>query len=201
MNERKVRRYMRLAKFIGEDDNPCFSRQIGAVITTADGRRILGTGYNGPPPGTPHTDDYDYITDFLWLQLTEEDKQFLRDQASKNGVLRYDCQFDGHTVWLLLKNKKICPRRYLGIPSGERTTLCTCGHAERHAITNAACDLIGAVMFCWCSIPCLQCADAIIQSGIKLVHCLNGEEYNKGTSWLFEKAGVKIRQHAETNFT
>ena len=185
---------MRLAKFIGEDDNPCYSRQIGAVITTEDGRRILGTGYNGPPPGTPHTDSIEYLEQFFWPLLTVGEVDYLR---YKYG-LKYATAKEEFIQ--LAANKKLCPRRYLNHGAGVRNELCTCGHAERHAITNAATDLKRAIMFCWCGTPCLQCADAIIQAGIKTVHCLNTGEYHKGTNWLFAQAGVKIIQHDEEYF-
>lgn len=194
MKEKFVKKYMRLAKFIGEDQNPCYSRQIGAVITTADGRRVLGTGYNGPAPGTPHTDSVDYLENFFWPKLTDSDLRSLQyallrpsdygnfELLKRNFIQEY-------------KDKKICPRRLVGAESGERSDLCTCGHAERHAVTNAACDLKGTVMFCWCPVPCLQCADTIIQAGISTVHCLQGPEYQHGSRWLFNRGGVTLVEH------
>lgn len=194
MKQRAIRRYMRLARFIGQDDNPCYSRQIGAVITTADGTRILGTGYNGPPPGTPHTDSLAYLADFFWPKLTPEDKEVVKAELE----LRYGAMGKTLSLETFLEHAvgaKECPRNYLNAQSGERSDFCTCGHAERHAITNAACDLRNSIMFCWCGVPCLQCADAIIQAGIKTVHCLIGEEYHQGTLWLFQQAGVAVVCH------
>lgn len=194
MKQRAINRYMRLARFVGEDDNPCYSRQIGAVITTADGGRILGTGYNGPPPGTPHTDSVEYLKEFFWPKLTSSEVSYLIWKHNLDPTVARDAFVD------IAANKGICPRKYLACKSGQRNDLCTCGHAERHAITNAATDLNGSVMFCWCGVPCLPCADAIIQAGIKIVHCLNEGEYHAGSRWLFNKAGVEVIEHASDEF-
>jgi deoxycytidylate deaminase len=48
MNDKFVGKYMRLAKQIGEDKNPCHSRKIGVVVVDPVSNKILGTGYNGP---------------------------------------------------------------------------------------------------------------------------------------------------------
>ncbi len=198
MKPRAIRRYMRLAHFIGTDDNPCYSRQIGAVITTPDGWRILGTGYNGPPPGTPHTTHLNYVCNFLWPKLTDEDKALLKPQFEEKYYSVNE--LSDYNVYMLLKDNPQCPRKLLNIPSGQRSNLCTCGHAERHAVTNAACDLRGAVMFCWCGIPCAQCADSIIQAGIKTLHCLNDGEYDRGVKWLLQQANIIIYEHDRSEF-
>jgi deoxycytidylate deaminase len=52
LSKKFVVKYMRLAKLVGEDQNPCYSRQIGTVLVKVydDGSsRIIATGYNGPP--------------------------------------------------------------------------------------------------------------------------------------------------------
>jgi dCMP deaminase len=183
MKSKFIRKYMALAKFIGEDQPICYSRAIGAVITNAEGTRILGTGYNGPPRGVPHCDSPKYLT--LMDKLIEDwDCEYLR---VTHGV---QC-FESFTY------KKICPRRLIGAKSGERLELCPAQHAERNAITNACCDLTGALMFCYCPMPCFKCAGAIIQAGITDVYCLPGH-YDKMSNWLFQQAGVTI--HEVDNF-
>lgn len=185
MKEKFVRKYIRLAKHIGEDQNPCYSRKIGAVITTGDGRRILGTGYNGPPPGTPHCDSSDFLEHFWWPQLTDTEKESFKLQFGQVDT----CQ----SVVKAYTDCGTCPRKLVGAKSGERSELCSCGHAERHAITNAACDLQGACMFIWsdCGI-CLPCADAIIQAHISNVHMILTPAYHERTEWLLIEGGVKI---------
>lgn len=192
-----IKKYMRLAAHIGQDQNPCYSRQIGVVIVDPVLNRIVGTGYNGPPPGTPHTDTEEYLREFFWPQLTDSEKESIG--------LMYEPGSGDHAPYLdYFKERFIkqysgcrtCPRRLVNAGSGERTELCSCGHAERHAITNAACPLNGAYMFAWCPAPCLQCTDAIIHAGIKKVYCLIGH-YHKPTSWLMKRGNVELIQHHE----
>lgn len=202
---RFVKKYMRLARFIGEDDNPCYSRKIGAVITTSNGSRILGTGYNGPPPSTPHTDSAEYLRDYFWPQLTLDEKDSLRlDVLSTDEYPMYSVMENGLYIRDRFVRKYtgcgICPRRLVAAKSGQRTELCSCGHAERHAITNAACDLTGSVMFCWCTIPCLQCCDAIIQARISVVHCLEEELYHEKSEWLLIAGNVTLIRHDPKEF-
>lgn len=199
MKDKFIRKFMRLAKQIGEDENPCYSRQIGTVIVDPASNAIRATGYNGPPPGTPHTDSYDYLRHFFWPQLTQEEIESVNTklshpheasnftQARNDGILRdlLD-QFVG---------KRTCPRRLVDAATGERNELCSCGHAERHALTNAECCVRGFVMFCWCTVPCIQCSDAIIHAGISTVHCLTEPFYHPQSVWLLENGGVKIVQH------
>jgi deoxycytidylate deaminase len=189
MKTRYIKKYMRLAKFIGEDQNPCYSRHIGAVVTTSDGRRILGTGYNGPPPGTPHTDSAVYLREFFWPSLSDMQREHI---ALHCNIFTVDELVYFHT------NSRRCPRKLLAAGPGELSHLCTCGHAERHAITNAACDLLGARMFLWESAPCLQCCDAIIQAGIKVIYCLDRPLYHDKSPWLLEHGGVQLIQLKET---
>ena len=50
-------------------------------------------------------------------------------------------------------------------------------HAERNAIYNAArvgVSTIGATMYMTCGLSCVDCARAIVQSGIKVIHIIPG---------------------------
>lgn len=234
LSEKFVGKYMRLARQIGLDQNPCHSRKIGVVIVDPIHNSISGTGYNGPAPGTPHCDSEVYLREFFWPQLTFQEKDSIRlevggsildldydptnymcdhvfDQCTQKcteceitqkEILRFDNDVKyNKTVDRFVEKYagcKQCPRRLVGAPSGMRTELCSCGHAERHAITNAARQLSGHVMFCWCGVPCLQCTDAIIQAMIKTVHVLKwNTDYSKMSRWLFAKANVEIIEHNE----
>lgn len=204
MKKKFVHKYMRLAKFIGEDENPCLSRHIGAIIVDPASNAIRGTGYNGPPPGTPHTNDASFLRNFFWPQLTQDEIEIIN---SKLGHPHEPSDFtqirnDGILNDLVIEyaGKSICPRRLVDAASGERNELCSCGHAERHAITNAECCVRGFVMFCWCTVPCIQCSDAIIHAGIRTVHCLDEELYHDQSLWLLESGGVEVVQHTKDEF-
>jgi deoxycytidylate deaminase len=91
-----------------------------------------------------------------------------------------------------------CPRKILGIKSGERMELCAgCAHAEANIVSNCAREgirTLGASLYCWCGVPCFSpCSQAIIQSGIKKVICLKqDDDYSKSSRWLLNKAGVEL---------
>lgn len=197
-DERKlkfVRKFMKMARTVADDNNACYSRHIGVVVADRD-YRILSMGYNGPPQHTPHTDTYDYLHDFFIPQLN----------ASEKGVLFGTCDpsDEGLRKWCIEKNDcKICPRRFVNAGPGERSTLCSCQHAERNAITNASSDLRDALMFCWCGVPCIDCAGAIINSGIAEVHCLYTEapDYHPTSRFLLRTGGVELFHYKEDYFS
>jgi dCMP deaminase len=58
-------------------------------------------------------------------------------------------------------------------------------HAERNAIINAArigVSTNNCAIYLTCDIPCTDCTRAIINSGIKIIHCEKGEGA-KGDYW------------------
>jgi dCMP deaminase len=146
--------------------------------------RVIATGYNGPPSGVPHC-DYRAI-----------------------DVAHRTAPYTDHFV------AEECPRRRLGIPSGEGLEICPAVHAEINPIMQAArmgISTNGATLYCYCGTPCINCAKEIIQSSIKRVVCLarsgdidwdtpikdgdnpEKKEYNFPLSQkLFELAGVEL---------
>ena len=99
----------------------------------------------------------------------------------------------------------ICPRRYYGFGSGDGLWICPCGHAERSAIYIAA--RLGSrtedkTIYLYTDppvLPCLECAIAIIQSGINELVVDNLELYEKkehavSVLDLFQEAKVLVRR-------
>ena len=176
-----------MAKALAEDNDACYSRKIGVIVVTPN-NSIVSSGYNGSPTGCCHCDSPQWL-DILWHKLiTQEDKEMLLVEHNIETVKQFKEQ---------LQYKKICPRRFLKIPSGKRSELCNCSHAERNAIFNAAKEgvsLNGATMLCWCHVPCWECAVSIIQAGIKRVYYLQSdqEDYSRTSRDLFEQAGVQL---------
>lgn len=207
MRRKFVGKYMRLAKQVGEDMNPCYSRKIGSVIVRAyenGSGRVLGTGYNGPPRGVPHCDQRSYLENIFWPQLDPVEKakavaaaSMLEEKATEGHPKTLYCGTDdeGMRKWVCdhFADSKTCPRKIIGAPSGCRLELCGCAHSEANAIVNSTDDLHGAYLFCWCGVPCFECSKLIINSGIKKVFAIDwGADYSHGSRWLFEQAHVDL---------
>lgn len=167
-----IRYYMQVAKTVGTEKNSCPSRQIGVVLVR--GRKILGAGFNGPPAGYPAVDSAENIDQFVMPQLNQRHP----------------------STWRMAKNILVgcgqCPRKALGCGPGEYPSLCPCQHAERNAITNAACDLTGASAFCYCGLPCIQCAGALVNAGISEVYHLKAPDYEPAARYVLEQGGIKL---------
>ncbi len=151
----------------------CPARSIGVVIT--QGKHIISTGYNGPPSGFPHPGTPQFI-------------KLATDRAKAAIVVNLDVQ-----------GVSDCPRKALGIPSGERLSLCPCAHAESNAIAAAARNghaTLGATLYINTCIPCVDCARGIINSGITEVvvkeHVAYPQEGFTG-KLLLEECGIAIR--------
>lgn len=188
---------MRMAKLVGEDQNPCLSRSIGVVVVDPKSCKVLATGYNGPPRDTPHCDDPEYLREIVWPQLTDAEKEFAKGKYRFGLSVSVDAVTGLNECDLFVGNFGNCgecPRRIVGAKSGERLELCSCAHAEANAIVNATKDFYdGSVMFCWCGVPCFECTKLVINSGVKTVYCFDwGKDYSHGSRWLFKKAGVEL---------
>lgn len=148
----------------------CPSRKLGAVIVR--GRNIVSTGYNGPPSGFPHPG----TQRFFDLALTRTD-------------VHKDCLIGDP-----------CPRKAMGIPSGQRLSLCPCAHAERNAIDQAAKmghSTHGCILYLNTCIPCLDCAYSIVSAGIVEVVVSKMEVYQQDGftgDVILKECGVKIRE-------
>lgn len=201
-DERKlkfVRKFMLLANTVANDNNACYSRKIGCIIADYD-YRLVSMGYNGPPSDTPHTDTYDYLKNFFIPQLTEEELCFLDVNLVDHNFNLQDRKIDD---WCQSKhNCKQCPRRFVNAGPGQRSTLCSCQHAERNAITNSNGSIQGCMIYCWCGVPCIDCAGAIINSGLSEVHCLivDGPDYHPESRWLLKKGGVELFEYRPSYF-
>lgn len=205
MKDKFVKKYMRYAKAVAEDQNPCLSRAIGAVIVNPEKNVVVSTGYNGPAKDVPHPDTYEFLAEYVYPQLTKDDKNKINLlQAAQNKMPAIqDIGWCKENFAQAFSGCKTCPRKLVGAISGARLELCGCAHGERNAIANAAKaghETFGCYMFCWCGIPCLDCCVPIINAGITRVYCWSPEgrqveanAYNFDNSrWQFKKAGVEV---------
>lgn len=167
-------RMMETAQYFGSWTK-CLSRSIGAVIVRD--KTILSTGYNGPSRGVPecHTPERrDQIV-----------RSFYNTPSDRHLAERL------HTEW-----GTKCPRQILGFKSGEGLHLCIAGHAEANAVANAAREgvrITGAAMYCYCGVPCQECAKMIIGGGLAQVfHLETLRDYDLNSRWMLKSAGVSL---------
>ena len=91
------------------------------------------------------------------------------------------------------KERGVCLRRELGIPSGTRHEVCYATHAEQNAIIQAArlgLSVDGATLYCTHQ-PCVICAKMIINSGIIVYREGYPDEFSLQ---LLGEAGVQIEK-------
>ena len=166
---------MCMAKFFGHFSK-CMSRHIGAII--AGDKRIISTGYNGPPEGTHHCDSDE------------------RYQELRAYVVDYSQGRDDKTLDTLEREWGTrCPRQIMDFRSGEGLHLCPAAHAETNAIVNAARDgsvVKGATMYCYCPMPCFECTKLIINAGIRKVFFLGGSSYDRWAPLLFSASNTQL---------
>lgn len=96
------------------------------------------------------------------------------------------------------KERGVCLRRELGIPSGTRHEVCYATHAEQNAIIQAArlgLSVDGATLYCTHQ-PCVICAKMIINSGIKRIVYREGYP-DEFSLQLLGEAGVQIEKFEE----
>jgi dCMP deaminase len=136
-----------------------------------------------------------------FLGIAEQVKLKSKDQSTKIGAV------------IVGKNREILSTGYNSFPRGlddekierqERPEkYFWFEHAERNAIYNAArigVSVMDSEIYLSCDIPCVDCARAIINSGIKKVHCIKGggtksqiwEEGFKRTRIMFEECNVEV---------
>ena len=186
-SDRFIRMYLKVARTLGNENISCQSRKIGVVIVNQN-NRIISTGYNGAAQGVSHTNTFDYMLHF-YNDLIDDDQRLVC--LEKFNVP--DCT----EFAMAACQSGQCPRKIIGAKSGELLELCPCSHAERNAIYSAAMQgtsTNGSAIFCYCGVPCHECAIGIIQSGIKDVICLRRDtDYSKSSRWLFAQAGVVLK--------
>jgi dCMP deaminase len=120
----------------------------------------------------------------------------------------------GRSGCVIVKNKQILATGYVGSPAGlphcdevghlmkevihddgTKTKHCMrTAHAEMNAITNAArngVQIEGSTLYCLMT-PCRTCAMAIINAGIKRVHCIRKYHAGKESEEMFKTVGIEL---------
>lgn len=164
----------------------CSRAQVG-VVFARDGR-ILGTGYNGAPPGMDHCVHESWywepgrrVVFPQWLQ--ERAREFTEDPNSLGEFEIYpghSYHWDGHHL-TVHNAKTVAPG-------------CTVvEHAERNAIAYAAREGIrlgDSDAYCTHA-PCLECARALVSVGIRSLTYLTPYRITAGVE-LLHKQRIKV---------
>jgi dCMP deaminase len=91
-----------------------------------------------------------------------------------------------------------CPRKVLGFESGQGLHHCVAAHAERNALLQAAKLGIatkGSTLYCFCGVPCKDCAIEIVNAGVTEVVCIKWDyKYDQLNDEVFRLCGVTVRE-------
>ena len=157
----------------------CSRAQVGAVIAR-DGR-IIGTGYNGAPAGMPHCIHESWrigepVPDWMILMRSSFDPPVWEPDPQATYYL------NGRSITAVSQGREVP-----GCDIAE--------HAERNAIAYAARYGVGTDQSTLYSThePCLDCARAIINSGIICVFYETPYRKHDGIA-LLTQAGVDVYQ-------
>ena len=132
--------------------------------------------------------------DNFYLNLAKFYSEASKDPSTKVGSVIID------------KDKRIISTGYNGLPKSIRDTYerlhnreikySLVIHAEANALLYAKTNLEGCSIFTWPFMPCSSCASLIIQSGIKRVVSLNGDNSRWQESFILAK---EIFQEADVD--
>lgn len=93
--------FMELARAVASRST-CLRRQVGAVAVSED-HRILGTGYNGALPGTPHCEETGCLRQQMNIPSGER-QEICRAQHAEanvcNVAARYGIPLEGATMYI-----------------------------------------------------------------------------------------------------
>ena len=140
---------------------------VGAVIVK--GNKILGTGYNGMPTGWSNECEYKE-----YMNAAKAGFMPAEDILEKFPFEEYDPEVGANRRYRLVTKDEVL-------------------HAEMNCLMKVAASTEsseGAIMFCTTA-PCIHCAKAIYQSGIKELVYKDTYRSDDGLMFL-EKCGVKL---------
>lgn len=148
-------------------------RQVGAVIVKDN--RILSYGYNGMPSGWDNECEYKE-----YMNAAKAGFMPAEDIAEKFPNTEFDPTVGTNRRFRLVTKDEVL-------------------HAEMNAISKVSGSTESsedATMFCTTA-PCIHCAKAIFQSGIKNLYYRDTYRDTKGLDFL-EKSGVNVTKYNST---
>lgn len=180
-----------------------YLRKQGIPVPTYHGRPIIWDVHTLP-----------YKEPLMWEAMREDWLKYFMDivgvvQSKSDCISRKNGTVIVHNRQILSTGYNGAPSGYVNcneggcrrcdnkqIESGQMLHECICVHAEINAITQAAkhgVSIDHAFMFTEWS-PCMDCAKAIIQAGIKQVY-FTGEYPAPGAIELMSTTGIRIYQY------
>jgi dCMP deaminase len=168
MKEKFIGYYMKMAELTAELSY-AKRLQVGAVIVK--NQQVIGTGYNGTPAGWDNTC---------------EDKVWDRGAGGWLSPEEIEAQYP-YEEW----NEELGRNIRYGLKTKAETL-----HSEMNALMKVARSTEsseGATLFCTHA-PCIDCAKAIYQAGIKNVYFRKHYRDDRGLEFL-EKSGVSVTNY------
>jgi dCMP deaminase len=192
----------------------------GRLFVRPSGRCFKWVG--GPPNGAVSKEWYDEGSPYFVPEATQEEidinymeeAYFVSYMSTCNSrqvgvvIVRDGCILGTGAnsspigISLCKDANETCKRRRIGYSSGEGLEYCPAVHAEIEALLDCNRNKKqtgGATLYGWCCQPCVRCAGAIINAGIKRVVCLDGV-YDDLSDVLFRESGVEITQISQERF-
>jgi dCMP deaminase len=174
----------------------CKRNKVGAVLSTLDGR-IISTGYNGTPSGFKSDSEYDcedekeiLLSNCCNAKIFEDENErkiYCLNCGKEIGIIDFIEGTDNYRIIGGFKIKK-------ELSTDESRVI----HAEMNAILFCAKYGIptnNTILYVTTS-PCIQCAKAIVQAGIKKVIYLEKYRDITGLKFLIN-CGVFVEQYKE----
>ena len=90
-----------------------------------------------------------------------------------------------------------CPRKQMGLKSGEGLEFCPAVHAESNAISNAArigASTINSTLYMNCIVPCKNCMGELINAGVRTIVVTDILPYHELSLDMVTKCKINIRK-------
>lgn len=179
--------YLSICNVVAQNSK-CLSRKIGSIIVKD--KSIISTGYNGPASHVPSCSK-------RWIY----DTKFRAELNRIDNIRKVDRDTPIPMAYLDLGyEQNVCPRQGLYYKSGEGLEWCVASHSERNAIFQAAkcgISIKDTTIYMNWILPCKECLNAIINSGIKEIVCTSLEYYDKMSEWIVTSSGIIVRTYEE----
>ena len=123
--------FLNIATLVSERAT-CLRRKVGAVLVKD--KRILATGYNGPPRGMVHCDEVGCLRDKLNIPSGERHELCRGLHAEQNAIIQaayYGINIDGSVLYITHQPCLICAKMLIN--AGIKKVVITSGYPDKMA--------------------------------------------------------------------